>query len=217
MEHGKTPSQNFSALRRKAEERSIVGGGGGGGGWGDKPQVPENMAELINELRIHQAELEIQNEELKRSRDELACLHREFANLYEQAPCGYLTVNPKGIITRINRSGVKLLGENRERILNTEFYPYLAPPFQDLFWSARKRAAESGEMQNVELQMKTPNDFPAWVRADISADVRGDRIRNRVAGRPHGHHPYQTSGGPTPAVPKDGGHRDPRRRHCPRV
>ena len=128
------------------------------------------MAELINELRIHQAELEIQNEELKRGRDELACLHREFANLYEQAPCGYLTVNPKGIITRINRSGIKLLGKNREEILNTEFYPYLAPPFQDLFWSARKRAAENGEMQNVELQMKTPLDFPAWVRADISAE-----------------------------------------------
>ncbi len=162
MTQEKAPFQNPHALRRKAEELSWVRE--------DQAQIPENMLELINELRIHQAELEIQNEELKRSHHELACLHREFSDLYEQAPCGYLTVNPKGIITRINRSGVTLLGKSREQILNTEFYTYLMPPFQELFWTARKRAAESGEAQNVELQMTTPEDFPSWVRADISPE-----------------------------------------------
>ena len=42
-----------------------------------------NILELIHELKIYQAELEIQNEELKRAQHEISELHQEYEDLYK--------------------------------------------------------------------------------------------------------------------------------------
>lgn len=76
-----------------------------------------NLLELINELRIYHLELEIQNEELKRAQQELADLYREYEALYEFAPCGYLNIDPKGCITRVNLAGTTLLKDTRAKLL----------------------------------------------------------------------------------------------------
>ena len=78
-----------------------------------------DILELIHELKIHQTELEIQNEELKRAQLELIDLYRQFEDLYEFAPCGYLNLDPKGLVSRINLAGVILLNGLREKILHT--------------------------------------------------------------------------------------------------
>ena len=100
-------SSKFEQLRRQAEELIRK-----------QPDLASetsgDVLELMHELNIHQAELEIQNEELKRAQQVLSELHREYENLYEFAPCGYVTLTAKGIITRINLAGVKLLGSARQ-------------------------------------------------------------------------------------------------------
>jgi hypothetical protein len=103
------PNENktdpFEVLREKAktliEERPYPDENG---------HAPADVLELINELSIHQAELEIQNDELKRAQGELSDLHREYVELYyEYAPCGYLALNRGGTIERINLTGAALL------------------------------------------------------------------------------------------------------------
>ena len=79
---------------------------------------------LIQELQIHQTELELQNEELRRAQEEISSLYRQYEDLYEFAPCGYLSLDAKGIITRINLTGVKLLNNPRKGILKTGFSRY---------------------------------------------------------------------------------------------
>jgi len=124
----------------------------------------------MHELNIHQAELEIQNEELKRAQQVISELHREYENLYEFAPCGYVTLTAKGIITRINLAGVKLLGSARQTVLHSGFSQCIASGWEDAYWQARKRAAESGEKQSTELLLKSDKRSPFWVRAEIQAD-----------------------------------------------
>ncbi|MGM0759638.1 MAG: hypothetical protein ACQEUB_08010, partial [Thermodesulfobacteriota bacterium] len=76
-----------------------------------------NLLDLIHEVQVSQKELEMQNEELKRAQEELSGLHQEYENLYELAPCGYLTIHPGGIITRANLTAVSLLETNRKTLL----------------------------------------------------------------------------------------------------
>ena len=133
-------------------------------------ETSDDVLELLHELNIHQAELEIQNEELKRAQQVISELHREYENLYEFAPCGYVTLTAKGIITRINLAGVKLLGSARQTVLHSGFSQCIASGWEDAYWQARKRAAESGEKQSTELLLKSDKRSPFWVRAEIQAD-----------------------------------------------
>ncbi|MHC1743127.1 MAG: PAS domain S-box protein [Syntrophobacteraceae bacterium] len=133
-------------------------------------QADAGMLELIHELEVHQAELEIQNEELRRAQGEISGLHREFKDLYEFAPCGYVTLNPKGIVTRCNLSGVTLLGAEKSRLKGVGFSNFVAPERGDDFWTALKRAGTSGQKQSVELELTRTESEPVWVLADIQAN-----------------------------------------------
>jgi signal transduction histidine kinase len=131
---------------------------------------PDDILELIHELNIHQTELEIQNEELKRAQQELSDLHRQYERLYEFAPCGYVILNPRGIITRVNLTGVRLLGVPKIRLLRSVLSAYIADRWQGAFLEARRNAARIGEKERLELRLKREAGPPLWVRADITAD-----------------------------------------------
>lgn len=134
------------------------------------PEAAENMRELIQELKVHQAELEIQNQELKRAKQEISSLHQEYQELYEFAPCGYLTLNPKGIITRANLTAVSLLWRNRSILLRSSLTAFIASDWVDQYQSAKQQAIRSGDKQSVELQLQTGAKELKWVLVDIDAD-----------------------------------------------
>src|SRR5579885_1985078 len=73
-----------------------------------------NVRELIHELRVHQIELEMQNEELCRALSELEESRNKYADLYDFAPVGYFTFNDKGIILEVNLTGAASLGVERQ-------------------------------------------------------------------------------------------------------
>ncbi len=141
----------------------------------DRPDFPEresaDILELIQELKIHQAELEIQNEELRRAHEELAQLHREYVDLYDFAPCGYATLNSKGVIDRINLSGVKLLGCDRKGLIGSVFSTHVAVEYEDQYYSALQKAGETGEKQGLELKVAREGKTQIYVWTDIRADT----------------------------------------------
>ena len=128
-----------------------------------------DILDLIHEVQVSQKELEIQNEELKRAQEELAALHQEYENLYELAPCGYLTIHPDGIITKANLTAINLLKSNRKTMYRSTLSSYIAQEWKYSFLEAREKSETAGQNQSVELLLNTGADPPCWVLADIRA------------------------------------------------
>ena len=82
---------------------------------------PTEIQKLVQELQIHQVELDLQNEELRRSQGETEAALAKYADLYDSAPIGYFTFNPQGIILEANLTGVRLLGVERGSLMGTPF------------------------------------------------------------------------------------------------
>jgi PAS domain S-box-containing protein len=139
----------------------------------NKASPGTELEHVIQELHNHQAEIEVQNKELKEAQEELASLHREYADLYENAPCGYLTLSSDGIITRTNRIGAELLGTERRTVTTIQFTSFIDPEYKKTFFDILKRAEETGRKQNLEFKILKTKEEPVWVRAEIQADRDG--------------------------------------------
>ncbi len=66
--------------------------------------TPENreMAQLLEELRVYQVELEVQNEELTRAQQDTALSQARYRALFEQMPLPALVLDAKGSIEHCN-------------------------------------------------------------------------------------------------------------------
>lgn len=69
---------------------------------------PEEIRNTLHELRVHQSELEMQNEELLRTQGELETLRARHFDLYDMAPVGYLTISADGLILEGNLTAATL-------------------------------------------------------------------------------------------------------------
>ena len=133
--------------------------------------IAPDILELVHELEVHQAELEVQNEELRRAQMEISALQREYEDLYEFAPCANLTLNGKGVVNRCNLTGVRLLGTERVKLRGAGFSSFVAPEYHDHYLAALRRAGHTGEKQTVRLRLIGEGITPFWAAADIRADL----------------------------------------------
>ena len=96
----------------------------------------------------------MQNEELRRSREQLEESRQDYADLYDFAPVGYLTFNEKGLVTRANLTATGLLGIERSLILGKPFALFIHPASQDTFYFHLRRALEAATTQSCQLVLK---------------------------------------------------------------
>jgi PAS domain S-box-containing protein len=81
---------------------------------------------LVHELEVHQIELEMQNDELRRSQEELELSRNTYVELYDFAPVGYFTFDALGLICEVNLAGAQLLGIDRNLLLDRPFSSFIA-------------------------------------------------------------------------------------------
>jgi PAS domain S-box-containing protein len=95
---------------------------------------------ILHELRVHQIELEMQNEELRQSRTEVEAGLGRYTDLYDFAPVGYLTVGRDGTIRQVNLTGSRLLGVARGQMAGRRFGEFVAEPDRPAFNALLEKA-----------------------------------------------------------------------------
>jgi PAS domain S-box-containing protein len=123
---------------------------------------------LFHELRVHQIELEMQNEELRRSQLELGEARARYFELYDLAPVGYLVLNEKNLIREANLTAASLLGVGRSALLKKPLTSFILPEDQDIYYHYRMQLFETGTPQRCELRVLHQGGASFWARLDTT-------------------------------------------------
>ena len=135
---------------------------------------PEAMQQLMHELRVHQIELEMQNDELRRVQRELEASRARYFDLYDLAPIGYLTIGENGLILEANLIAATLLGVSRSELVKRPIARFIVKAQQDVYYQCRKRLLETGQAQTCELQVLQSEGTELWVKLNISTAQAND-------------------------------------------
>ncbi|MFT6895710.1 MAG: diguanylate cyclase (GGDEF)-like protein/PAS domain S-box-containing protein [Paraglaciecola sp.] len=138
-----------------------------------KAQTPE---ELLHELRVHQIELEMQNESLRQTQQALEDSRDRYIDLYEFAPVAYLTLSEKGLITQTNLTGVTLLGQERHKLINKNFRSLVISEDQNRWVHHFMIALDQKDNFTIELSLKHGNGKVFQAQLDCVRNALGLRI-----------------------------------------
>jgi len=134
--------------------------------------ISENIIRLISELRIYQAELEMQNNELQNALLNLDKFRRKYSDLYNFSPVGFFTLNKELIITNVNLEGTILLGRDKSDIINRLFELFLVDDSLNNFSRCMKKTLETWENQECEIELIREDNthFYANIKAMVIID-----------------------------------------------
>ncbi len=130
--------------------------------------LPVEMSRVLHELRVHQIELEMQNEELRRSQMELEASHARYFELYDLAPIGYCTLNEQGLILQANICLTSLLGESRDKVVKRPLSDFIHPEDEDKFYLYRRGRHNTKHPDSMELRMLCTQAPHVWVKLEAS-------------------------------------------------
>lgn len=121
-------------------------------------------------LRVHQIELEMQNEELRRTQTELEAGRVRYFDLYDLAPVGFCALNEKGLILELNVTLATMLGIPREKLLKRPFTRFIFPEDQDIYYLKRKALLATGKQQSWDMRMLYVNgsSFCVYLQAKMT-------------------------------------------------
>ena len=160
------------ALRRCAEERLRAQHPEAG-------QVPgrADAQRLVHELQVHQIELEMQNEELQKARDEMEAGLDKYSELYDFAPVGYLTLDREGMICEANLTSATLLGIERARLVKRRFGLCVSPADRPAFTAFLTKVFASQAKEFCEVTLLKDGQLPVEVRIEATHSAAGQECR----------------------------------------
>ena len=123
---------------------------------------PQDAQNLVHELQLQQIELEMQNEELRRTRAELETANSRHLDLYDRAPVGYCSVNDDGLIKQANRTTAFMLGTLRHALRGKPFSRFIEPEDQDVFYLFRRKLLDTRRSLCCELRLLHADGTTFW-------------------------------------------------------
>jgi len=173
MKKGRNTSADAAELRRRAEARLRADRKKGASG-----RTEEDRQRLVHELQVHQIELEMQNDELRKSRAEVEAGLERYTELYDFAPVGYLTLSRDGAIRQVNLTGASLLGVERARLPGRRFGVLVAAPDRAGFKAFLEKvfASQAKEVCEVALLNEGKGPLNVHIAATVSQDGQECRV-----------------------------------------
>jgi len=175
-------SHKANVLRQRAEEKAV--------------RMTENLEamsveeiqRILYELRVHQIELEMQNEHLQRAHVEIDVVRERYYALYDLAPIGYFTLSEHGLFLEANLAASTMLGLDRGTLIKQRISSFILEEDQNIYYfhhnrlfeafsalglgSVQTNPGQTGEPQACELRMLKNDGTSFW--AHLTATVRQD-------------------------------------------
>lgn len=138
---------------------------------------------LLHELEVHQIELELQNAELQKARDEMEVALEKYTDLYDFAPVGYFSLDEAGVILEANLTGAALLGIERSRLMNRRLPLFMSPAYRKNFLAFLGKMFSGSVAQSCEVLVLKEGGAAFWAgfRATPAVSLAGTRKWCRVA------------------------------------
>jgi PAS domain S-box-containing protein len=127
----------------------------------------DELQQLIHELQVHQIELEMQNEELRRSQAEVDRSKNRYADLYDYAPIGYVTLDKNSLVLESNFAAAALLGTVRGSLLGKPLTSFIDKDTQDTFYIHRNQVLQTGTRHICEIKLAQPGG--GWIHAQLKS------------------------------------------------
>ncbi|WP_192820222.1 PAS domain S-box protein [Rufibacter sp. LB8] len=167
-------AHDFSLLRQQAEKLQ-------------KPvsevdvqnMAPHEVRRLIQELQIHQVELEMQNHQLQLATQDLEAATAKYKDLYHQSPFGYVTLDEHGLIEEANAKGVELLAADEKQLLSRRFSQFIHSDSLDAYYGFFKKMLLSNGPQTVDLRILATSGYAYYVHLE-GILLRHDNHPNQV-------------------------------------
>lgn len=151
---------------------------------------------MLHELEVHQVELELQNAELRKARDELEEALERYTDLYDFAPTGYFTLGADGMIQMVNLTGASLAGIERSALVGRPLASLAAPASRHLLAAFLKQVFASPVKQSGDFELSSPGHALRTVNiealrlpdkqecrlaiADITGRKRAEEVQRRA-------------------------------------
>jgi len=177
MDRSPDPNKRREELRRRAEASLRENGNNAA------LISPEEFPAILHELQVYQAELEMQNEELRHSQADLEEARDLYFDLYELAPMGYLSLDLKGLTVRANLTVSKMLGLDRNAFCRRLFTSFMDKESESAYRTFRQALADTDTRQTCEVKLSPikGNAIQARLEAIPEVDQLGNRSGYRLA------------------------------------
>lgn len=139
-----------------------------------------HLEELVQERT---ARLEAEVAERRAAETALGRALEEVRDLYDNAPCGYHSLDPNGVFLDVNATALSWLGYSREELVGTRrLTDVLTPESADIFRASFARFLERGFLGDLEIELVRKDGSPFWALVSATAvrDLDGRYVRCRT-------------------------------------
>src|ERR1700691_5459793 len=131
---------------------------------------------LLHELQVYQVELDLQDEELRRSRADLEMTLSRQVQLYDFAPVGCFTVDRSTALRELNLTAASMLGAERDRLLGRSLDSFLAPQSARALHVMLTGVSDGAPREVDELELMASLFPPRLVHACANRGPGGEHL-----------------------------------------
>jgi PAS domain S-box-containing protein len=128
----------------------------------------EEVGKLVQELRTHQIELEMQNEELRNTQEALENARNRYFRLYHNAPVGYVVLGSNNLINQSNLAFDKMIRREEEDLRGYSFADLLVTEDAHLFRSRFKSFLRNPSNNQMEVRLPTGKKEYIYAHLELS-------------------------------------------------
>ena len=129
-----------------------------------------SLAFLFRELSAHE-----------RAERENRRLTGEYEDLYDNAPCGYHSIDQNGLLVRINKTELGWLGYEAREVVGVKYYhEFMTSASREIYEREFDRFKKSGMIRDVEFEFVRKDGSHFWVLSNATA-IRNEKGRFQLS------------------------------------